>query len=268
MDDAQCNFHEPTSADILIGKGGYGSIYKIVGKGCVVKVSHTSLPCREIRHEYDMTKMLEAALSTSLTAAEKRFIGIIRPSRFGSCRGRCCFMMQHLLPLAAQDQFVTQAYLAVPKHSKTISNRNQVRGIYRGAAELSNVLRPYAMNVIGIAYHVGVAVGAMHYGARLSGIDTEIVIAFSKVRSTHPKIFIIDHDRNGHLDLSKHQKTISLLSSLLGSGEPYYPLNGRLGAAFQAGYLKKARNLGFEKLAVDVLQMAMLESAASPPLPL
>jgi hypothetical protein len=78
MDGGRCNFHEPTEADILIGKGGYGSIYKISGKGCVVKVSHTSLPCREMRHEYEMTKALELALSNTLTSTEKRYIGIIR----------------------------------------------------------------------------------------------------------------------------------------------------------------------------------------------
>lgn len=263
-----CNFYVPNGTDILIGKGGYGSIYHTPGKQCVVKVSHDPLPCARIRHEYDMTKAMSTAYDHVFTSTEKMYIGAIRPSRFGECDRRCCFSMQYLRPLAPRDKHVTQAYLALASHSKVIANRNEVRGVYRGAAELSKLLRPFGLTVSQIAYYVGVAMAAMHYGAQLTGVDTEVVIAFVGKKSARPKIFIIDHDRNSRLNIARRLPTISMLSSLLGSGEPYFPLHGDLGKAFAAGYLKKARDLGFEDLAKEVLISSVAESEVARPIPL
>lgn len=263
-----CDFYVPTPKDSLVGKGGYGSIYNTPGKECVVKVSHNALPCRGIRHEFEVTKRLAAAFDETLTSSEKAFVGIVRPSRFGECHRRCCFSMQYLKPLSARDKFVTQAYLALPTYSKTLVNKNEARGVYRGAAELGRCLSRFDLTALEVAYYVGVAMAAMHYGAELTGVDTEVVVAFAGTQMTRPKVFIIDHDRNGPLDLSKKQATVSILASLLGSGEPYYPMHGKLGEAFRTGYLKKAADLGYLELAGDVLAMSVLESIEVPPLPL
>lgn len=263
-----CEFYVPKSTDVLVGKGGYGSVFKTPSKQCVVKISHNRLPCSKLHHEFDMTKLMSLALDASLTSTEKKYIGIMRPSRFGECDHKCCFSMQYLRPLSPRDAHVTQAYLALPSHSKVLVNKNEVRGVYRGTAELARIVRAYGLTTAHLAYYVGVAMAAMHYGAKLTGVDTEVVIAFTGKQTVRPKIFIIDHDRNSHLDVSRRTATVSMLSSLLGSGEPYYPLFGVLGKAFGAGYVKKARDLGFEDIAKEVLEVSALESLASPPLPL
>ena len=114
---------------------------------------------------------------------------------------------------------------------------------------------------------MGVAMAAMHYGAGLSGIDTEVVIAPSPT-SRAPKIYIIDHDRNTAMHRMSKGAKIALLSSLLGSGEPYYPLTGPLGVHFTSGYIKKAKDLGHEDIARSVLDTAFEETHVVPPLPL
>ena len=264
-----CNFYVPTTSDVIVGKGGYGTIYNTPGKSCVVKLSHHPMPCNQLRHEYDMTVHLGEALVNNLTRSERDFIGIINPSKLGLCGGQCCFSMQYLKPLSSRDKFVTQAYLALPSHSKLLMDRNQARGMYRGARQLANVLKEFRIDLEHIARHVGIAMAVMHYAAQLSGMDTEIVIAFTGT-SVRPKIFIIDHDRNTRISLAKNKipSTVSLLSSIIGTGEPYFPLQGPLSKPFKEGYLKKAAQLGCGVVAMDVLTMATEESVFSPQLPL
>lgn len=264
-----CPFYVPTARDVIVGKGGYGTIYNTPGKSCVVKLSHQRMPCAQLRHEYEMTTLLKEALVKHLSRSERDIIGIIIPSKFGSCDGHCCFSMQYLKPLSIRDKFVTQAYLALPSHSKILMDRNQARGIYRGAKNLANIIKHFDLDIDQIARHVGVAMAVMHYGAGLSGLDTEIIVAFSG-NSARPKIFIIDHDRNTRVIFAKNKRasTISLLSSIIGTGEPYFPLHGPLSISFREGYLLKATELGFGDMAIDVLTMATEESEFTPQLPL
>lgn len=265
-----CAFHEPSKNDVMIGRGGFGAIYTTPGRECVVKVSHASHPCHSLSHEYTVTSLLRDAFDKVLTEKEKKFIGVIRPSKFATCGEgrRCCFTMQHLQPLLPGDAYITQAYLALPKHNKILKSAREVRGIYRGATELQNILdKHYAIPLTEIAKYIGVAVASMHYGAGFNGLDSEIVIART-TRSPTPKVYIIDHDQNGPMNVSKPRSIVSMLSTLLGSGEPYYPFEGPLAPWFRQGYVQKAERLGFGKLANDVMDAAATEYVHVPPLPL
>lgn len=258
-----CDFYVPTPRDTLIGKGGFGSVYLAPGKKCVVKISHLPLPCAAAQHEYDMSIRLRDAMDKTLTEHEKRTIGIIRPSAFGTCDKRCCFAMQHLLPLQSTDSNVTQAYLALPTHAKNIRNAREIRGMYRGAKEIG-----VFVDADKVAYRVGLAVGIMHFVAEMSGVDSEVVLAKLSADGP-PKVFIIDHDRNTTLDLKKPGRVISLLSGLLGSGEPYFPMRGPLAEHFADGYLEAAKRArGRITIARDILSAAVLEYDTNPPLPL
>ena len=241
---------------VIIGRGGYGEIYYMTKTPNVVYKKSIDF-CGDLKKEFDNHQKIYETYLNYLKydkTIKNKYI-VLKPYGYNTTKDnhieKCVYNMTRIKPLSGPE--VWQSYIGVddPNTDNVFKNGNFLRGRYMGY----NTLKKKGLDVKSLARGAGILIALIHYGAKLDGLDAELVIGFTGV-TKKPGLFIVDFDKTSPWKVENYETVKRLGWSL--EAEPYYPYsNNHLYKDFTAGYYKVAAWYGYLDLAKKVIEYAL-----------
>lgn len=238
---------------IIIGRGGHGEVYYISNKPKIA-YKQTLLECVELKKEYDNWYLayLKYMEYTKYHLEIRNKAQILKPSGWEKNGFGCKFQLSRVKPI--EGNYTTQAYIGEtenPNMDKIIKIGNAIRGRYIGP----NILKKYT-NVDILAEMSGVLMAIIQYGAKLDGLDVELILGKVDDKDTI-KLYIIDFDQTNLWEdpTNKEERKVLVMNlSYALIAETYFPnINSQYHDSFVKGYLEVAKFFNYLSLANEVI---------------
>ena len=238
---------------VIIGRVGHGEVYYISNKPKIAyKQTHTE--CVELKKEYNNLNLayLKYIEYTEYKLGIRNKAQILKPSNWEKNGFGCKFQLSRVKPV--YGKYTTQAYIGeteTPNMDKIIKIGDAIRGRYMGP----NILKKYAKVEI-LAEMSGVLMAIVQYGAKLDGLDIELIIGKVDDKDTI-KLYLIDFDQTNLWEdptNEEERKTLIMNLSYALIAETYFPnINSKYHASFVKGYLEVAKFFDYLSLANEVI---------------
>ena len=237
----------------ILGRGGYGKVYYLEHEPKVA-YKKSYMECNDLKKEFTNWNIAyQKYIEYTNVHTKFQTLGqILEPSNWQlNNSSSCVFQMPRIF--SPQGIYSWQAYIGEvdnPGLDYLKMNDDHIRGRYMGPDTLSK-----NFNVLTLAYTSGVLVGIVQYGARLDGLDVELIVG--TVDSVN-KLFLLDFDQTNKWETpaneTEEQGLIGKLSWPL-IAEPYFPnIDSKYHGEFIKGYYNAAYFFGYKELAEKVIK--------------
>lgn len=246
---------------VIIGRGGYGTIYYYQNNPKIV-IKESYQKCDNLQREFvNYEKSYRAFLQyTREKKVSRSQACILRPSQYKKINTKCLFKMARVVPLSGI--YTWQAYLNEedePDLDKVFKDDDKIRGRYMGPGTLEN----NGFDLAKLSYGAGMLIGIVHYGAKLDGIDTELIVGKTLYGNGSDigvgkgcRLFLIDFDKT-NVWPEKEADIVEKLGWSM-TAELYYPSKtNKYHSDFIRGYYEVAEHYGYKKLAEKVIREEM-----------
>jgi hypothetical protein len=262
----------------LIGKGGFGEVYDIVGRpDLVVKVSKNVERCNSSKIEFDKAIAIISAIKDTDVYRSLEHVVFLAPLSFEHVTSTCYMISPKVFrPVFGRCETAgmnesgptIQAQLGVESDNSTFPGRGQFVGLSEILSYLDACPAHENPRIDTICFELGILLGLIHFVALNDAFDIEVF--FGRLfQSSRLKFFIADFDQTQTIQMPP---TVEQLERMIVSIDaiPYFPsptVSPALFKEFVKGYTGVAAQVGVEDLANLILEKAFSQSAPAPVAP-